>query len=442
MTAPEGVRGTTRSDPVCVAEPDDIDFTRIVRPGDTVLWTQGAGEPLPLVERLLAQRHAIGGFRVVLGGAGFTDVVRPEHADVVSFTGLGAVGAQRALCRAGAMEILPVHLSELSWLITSRTLRIDVVLAQVSQGPRGELSLSTAGGCAAAALRAARTVIAEINEQAPWTHSRDPLSADLVDLAVRTSRPPVEVPRRPPSPVDLAIAAHVAGLVPDGSTLQLGIGAVPEAVARLLTGHRDLGLHSGVIGDAVVGLVGSGAVTNAAKPVDLDRGVSVTGGLLGTRRLFDFAHRNDRIRVDPVDHTHSQDVLRRLPRFTAVNSALEVDLTGQVSAEVAGSAYVGTIGGQVDFVRGALASPGGRSIIALPSRTLSGRARIVPCLSSGIVTTGRADADVIVTEHGVAELRGSTIGERVRKMTAIAHPDDRDALRRQAHDRVAGLRKR
>ncbi|MCM2391885.1 acetyl-CoA hydrolase/transferase family protein [Streptomyces albipurpureus] len=436
MTSPNHARTATALDHARVTTLDAVDFTAIVRPGDTVLWTQGAGEPLPLIERLLAQRHAIGGFHVVFGGAGFTDVVRPGHADVLSFTGLGAVGSQRALCRAGAMEILPIHLSELSRLITSRTLRIDVVLAQVSENARGELSLSAAGGCAAAALSSARTVIAEVNEQAPWTFSQHPLDAGLIDLAVHTSRPLVEVPSRPPSTVDLAIAAQVAGLISDGSTVQLGIGSVPGAVAGLLTSHRDLGLHSGVIGDAVVDLIESGAVTNTVKTVD--HGVSVTGGLLGTRRLFDFAHHNDRLRVDPVSHTHDPNVLRRLPRFTAINSALEVDLTGQVSAEVAGSAYVGTIGGQVDFVRGALASPGGRSIIALPSRTTSGTSRIVPRLSSGIVTTGRAEADAIVTEYGVAELRGSPINERVRHMIEIAHPDDREALRRQAYDQVAG----
>lgn len=436
MTSPDRVRTATPLDPARVTTLDSLDFTAIVRPGDTVLWTQGAGEPLPLIERLLAQRHAIGGFHVVFGGAGFTDAVRPGHTDVLTFTGLGAVGSQRALCRAGVMEILPIHLSELSWLITSGTLRIDVVLAQVSENAQGELSLSTAGGCAAAALASARTVIAEVNEQAPWTFSRHPLDSGLIDLAVRTSRPLVEVAGRAPSPVDRAIAAQVAGLISDGCTVQLGIGAVPEAVAGLLTGHRDLGLHSGVIGDAVVDLIESGAVTDAAKSAD--RGVSVTGGLLGTRRLFDFAHHNDRLRVDPVSHTHDQNVLRRLPRFTAVNSALEVDLTGQVSAEVAGSAYVGTIGGQVDFVRGALASPGGRSIIALPSRTRSGAPRVVPRLSSAIVTTGRADADAIVTEYGVAELRGRAINERVRQMIKIAHPDDRDALRQQAYGQVAG----
>ncbi|MES9541477.1 acetyl-CoA hydrolase/transferase C-terminal domain-containing protein [Actinomadura sp. NPDC000600] len=416
----------------------ELDFTRFVRRGDTVLWTQGVGEPLPLIERLLEQRHDIGGFTVLFGGAGYADVVRPEHADVISFLTPGAVGSNRALCAAGVADILPCHLSDLPRLIASGVLTVDVVIAQLAENERGRFSLGPASGYVTAAAERARTVLAEVNDQAPWTHSRHPVDRERIDAVVRTSRPLVEVPSRPPSPTDEKIAQYVADLVEDGATVQLGIGAAPNAVARLLAAKRDLGLHSGVIGDAVVDLVGSGAVTNALKPID--RGVSVTGGLIGTRRLFDFAHGNERLRVDPVTHTHDQAVLARLPRFTAINSALEVDLTGQVAAEVAGTAYVGTIGGQGDFVRGALSSEGGRSIIALPSRTGRGRARIVSRIESGVVTTARADADLVVTEYGVARLRGRPIGERVRRLIGIAHPEDREALHRQALDQVAGYR--
>lgn len=415
----------------------DLDFTRIVRQGDVVLWTQGAGEPLPLIERLLEQRHAIGRFSVLFGGAGYADVVRPEHADVISLITSGGVGSHRALCEAGVADILPCHLSDLPRLIATGVLRVDVVLAQLSEDGRGRLSLGPANGYVEAAMASARVVVAEINDQAPWTHSRRPHVTRCPDLVVRSSRPLVEVRGRPPSGVAMAIADRVADLVVDGATLQIGIGAVPNAIAGLLSGKRDLGLHSGVIGDAVVDLITSGAVTNAAKPID--RGVSVTGALVGTRRLFDFAHDNARLHVEPVSYTHDPNVLLQLPRFTAINSALEVDLTGQVAAEVAGGSYVGTVGGQGDFVRGALHSEGGRSIIALPSRTGSGRPRIVARIPSGVVTTPRADADVIVTEYGFAELRGRPIGERVRRMIAIAHPDDRDSLGRQARDLVVGI---
>jgi Acetyl-CoA hydrolase len=408
---------------------EDLDFTRIVRPGDTVLWSPGVAEPVPLVERLLAQRQVIGPFTVLFAGAGYTALARPEHADTVRFITGGAVGSSRRLCAAGAAEVLPVHLSELSRLVRSGALPVDVVIAQLARDETGALSHGAASSLVGAAAARARVVVAELNEQAPWTHSRyPPVRADLV---VRTSRPLIEVAARSPGPGDEAIAARVVELIGPHATVQLGIGGVPAAVARHLTSRRGLTVHSGVIGDDVVDLVESGAVTEV-----------VTGALIGTRRLFAFAHDEPRIRVEPVSHTHEHAVLRELPAFTAVNSAIEVDLTGQVGAEVAGRAYVGTVGGQVDFVRGALASEGGRSIIALPARTRSGRPRIVPLLESGIVTTGRADADVVVTEYGVAQLRGRTIPERVRAMAAIAHPDDRDALLRAAEHVVGHVRDR
>lgn len=415
---------------------DDLDLTRVVRPGDTVLWTPGVGEPLPVIERLLAQRHRIGPFTVLYAGAGYTDLVRPEHADTITFRTAGAVGSNRALCDAGVAEILTCHLSELSRLLARGTLRPDVVIASLSEDARGVLSHGAASSCVDAALPGARTVLAEINDRAPWTHARRPVDPTRIDLVVRTSRPLPEVVARPPSPVEQRIAAHVVDLVPDGATVQLGIGGVPNAVAGLLRARRRLGLHCGVVGDAVIDLITCGAVTNEHKPTD--RGVSVTGALVGTRALLDFADREPLLRVEPVSHTHDHATLRGLPAFTAVNSALEVDLTGQVGAEVAGSAYVGTTGGQVDFVRGALAAPDGRSIIALPARTAAGRARVVSRIASGVVTTGRADADLVVTEYGVAHLRGIAVPERVRRMIAIAHPDDREALERQALEGVVG----
>jgi acyl-CoA hydrolase len=403
---------------------EDLDFTRVVRPGDTVLWSPGAAEPVAVVERLLAQRHRIGPFTVLLAGAGYTDLARPEHADTVRFLTGGAVGSSRLLCDSGTAEVLPVHLSELARLVASGTLPVDVVIAQLTVNERGEPSHGVASSFVGAAARQARTVVAELNGGAPWTHSRHP--PGRVDLAVRTSRPLVEVAQRPPSPTDELIAAGVVELIGDHATVQLGIGGVPTAVARHLTARRGLTVHTGVIGDAAADLLDSGAVTEV-----------VTGALVGTRRLFAFAHDEPRLRVEPVSHTHDHAVLRGLPAFTAVNSAVEVDLTGQVGAEVAGGVYVGTVGGQVDFVRGALASDGGRSVIALPARARFGRPRIVPVVESGVVTTGRAEADVVVTEYGVAHLRGRSIPERVRSMVALAHPDDREALRRGA-DRVVG----
>ena len=300
-----------------------LDFTRLVRPGDTVTWTQGAGEPTGLIADLMRQRHAIGPFRVFLAGS-YVGSVRLEHADVVSIAGLGAVGTNRALCDAGAMDIIPCHLSDVP-----RLLRPDVVLTQLAAGDG--YSFGTTNGFVAGAIPGARVVVAEVNDRAPWTYSRHS-TVDRVDVTVPVSRPPIELPARAPTPEERAIAAHIAAFVADGATVQLGIGGVPAAVADALRGRRRLRVHSGVVGDAIVDLVEAGI---ADAPV-------VAGALLGTRRLYGFAHEHPGVLVEPVAHTHDHAVLRALTGLVAINSAIEVDLTGQVGAEIAGTRYVGT----------------------------------------------------------------------------------------------------
>lgn len=423
--------------PAAAHKPYDIDFAEIVRPGDTVIWTQGASEPTTLVGQLLAQRHRIGHFNVFLG-ASYSGLVRPEHADVISFTGIGAVGHNRAMCKAGALQVIPCHLSDLPRLLADGRLRADVVLMQLSaEDERGELSLGAVNGYVQAALEQARVVIGEINDQAPWTHAYERVNRERFNVLIRTSHPLVEVAIKEGTETDQLIARTIAGFVADETVLQIGIGTIPNAVFAALKDHRDLGLHTGVIGDGVIDLIERGVLTNAKKPIDTGR--SVTGGLVGTRRIYEFAHRNAEILVEPVTYTHNPAVLSRFDRFAAINSAIEVDVTGQVGAEIAGRQYVGTVGGQGDFVRAALGAPNGRSIIGLPARTEKGTPRIVAQITSGIITTPRADADVIVTEFGAAELRGQPIAERVRRMIAIAHPDDREALMRDARATTVGL---
>lgn len=404
---------------------DDIDFARIVRPGDAVIWTQGAGEPVALVEKLLEQRHAIGPFSVFLG-ASYSGVVKPEHADVITFIGMGAVGTNRQLCAQQLMRVIPCHLSDLPHLMATGLIRIDVAIMQLSATANGRNSLGAVNGYVQFGAKAARTTIAEVNDQAPFTQSREIVGIDCFDFAVAVSRPLVEQKQNEPTATDQAIASNIANYIKDGDTLQIGIGAVPHALASVLTDRCDLGLHSGVVGDGILSLVTSGVITNARKSID--PGKSVTGGLAGTRQLFNYADRNPDLWLEPVTYTHSLRNLTAIDNLVSVNSAIEVDLTGQVGSETTGARYIGTIGGQNDFIRGALASRGGRSIIGLPSRSAKGVARIVPIVSSGIVTVPRSDADIVVTEHGGAELRGKTIRERVQAMVAIAHPEDRDNL--------------
>jgi acyl-CoA hydrolase len=229
------------------------------------------------------------------------------------------------------------------------------------------------------------------------------------------------------SDVDRIIAEKVAAIVPNGATIQLGVGSLPAAIAAALHSHQDLGVHSGVVSDVLVDLIEAGVVTNARKGIDA--GVTVTGGLFGTERLRAYANNNPAVVMRASSYTHNQHVLGRVHALHAINSAIEVDLTGQVNSEIAGKRYLGAVGGQLDFVRGAQRSPGGRSIIALPSITADGKhSRIVASLDGRPVTCPRSDADLVVTEYGVAHLRGCGFHERARRLVAVAHPDFRDAL--------------
>lgn len=415
---------------------ENLDLRRWVRPGDVVAWTQGAGEPTGIAERLLEQRHDIGKFSVLLGTT-YTNLVQPEHTDCVRFLGFGVVGAGKRLAAQGAFDVYPANLSQVPALLAAGTPRVDVLVLQVSEADEdGWHSLGAVNGYVHAAIVQARVVIAEVNAQAPMAASRTRFRAEEFTALVHVDRPLVEVADRDPTAIDEAIGAHVVALVPERAVLQLGIGGVPSAVAAALIGRCHLGLHSGVIGDRVLDLIEAGAVDNAYK--EIDTGESVTGVLAGSRRLYQRAHRRPDLRIEPVDYTHNPAVLGQLRRFVAINSALEVDLTGQVGAEVVGTRYVSTIGGQADFARAAAASEGGCSIIALPARTSKGDPRIVPALRSGVVSTPRADVDAVVTEYGVAHLRGRSIRDRVHALAAVAHPDDRDDLLRRAPEIVAG----
>jgi acetyl-CoA hydrolase len=251
-----------------------------------------------------------------------------------------------------------------------------------------------------------------------------------IDVLIRTSRPMMEISVPPPGPVELAIARRVAELIEDGSTLQVGLGALPKAVLAQLVGHSDIGIHSGVIGDEVVELVEAGVVTNARKTIDPR--VSVAGLLIGSHRLYDFAHRNRSLAMRSTAYTHCPSILERIDRFVAVNSAIEVDLTGQINAEMARGTYVGAVGGAVDFLRGAHRSKGGLPIIALPSNAGHGERAVSRIVSRllGPVSTTRSDAGIIVTEHGVADLRGLSISQRIQRMLDLADPAFRDALER------------
>lgn len=408
---------------------DELDLAAIIRPGDHIVWGQGAGEPSTLVEKLLEQRHSIGHASIFLGGVRSRRTLRPEHADVLTFSSIGAIGNLRALANAGVLRVIPTHLSQLPGYFTQGVIGADVVFVQLSEpDDRGEYSFSIANDFQQAAMARARVVIAEVNDKIPWTYCEGRIDPARIGYIVRTSRPPVQVRGQVIGPIEEAIARHIGRFIEDGTTIQIGVGAIPDAVLASVGDRRDLGIHSGLISDRVADLMEQGVVTNARKPVDT--GITTTGSLLGTDRLYRFAHKNRSIRLFTQMHTHRVEILSRLGKIVALNSAIEVDLTGQINAETASGAYLGGVGGQGDFVRGVQIA-GGRSIIALPATALDGAvSRIVPRLQDGVVTTVRSDADVIVTEFGAAELRGVPLEERIHRMVAISHPQFREQLAR------------
>ncbi len=407
------------------------DLSGLIRPGDTVMWGQSHAEPVTLMRALVAQRDRLRRIRLFLG-IGLADVLAPEHADAFDFLAYCGSGANRKLARAGVLDILPAHYSQLPALIASGALRIDVVMLQVSPpDEQGRYSLGLAREYLVEAVKHARVIIAEVHPEVPWTYGGPWLERADIDLLVASDTPFVEAPAGAPGEIEQAIGRHVATLVGDGATLQTGIGAIPDAVLAQLLDRRDLGVHTGSIGDGVAALCEAGVVTNARKTIDA--GITVGGVIIGSARVRQFAHRNAALELRGTEYTHNPKVLGRIERFVAINSAVEVDLSGQVNAEMVAGTYVGAVGGVGDFLRAAQASPGGVPIVALPS-TAGAHSRIVTRVS-GPVTVPRSDACVIVTEYGVADLRGLSLAQRIPRMIAVAHPDHRESLEEAARAR-------
>ncbi|MBN9462085.1 MAG: acetyl-CoA hydrolase/transferase family protein [Burkholderiales bacterium] len=409
----------------------DLDLKGIIRPGDRVFWGQAAAEPLTLSAAIVAQRAELGPLEIFLG-LGYAGTLRPEHADHLRFIGYGALGDHQALAKAGLLQILPCHYSQLSRLLRRRELRCDVACLHLSPpNADGECSLGAGNDYMLEAARQARVVIAEINDQAPWTYGSQALADLRIDYLVRTSRLLPEVTVPPPGEIEQRIGRHAASFVEDGAVLQTGIGSIPDAVLAALAGHHELGAHTGLMGDGMLALIEAGVITNARKPIDA--GITISGLLAGSSRLYRCAHENAALHLCPSWYTHDAGVLARFDNLVAINSALEVDLTGQVNAEVGNGIYLGAVGGQLDFVRAANAGERGCSIIALPSTAKDGAISRIVARNAGITTTPRSDADLVVTEWGAARLRGRTIPQRVRAMIAIADPAFREQLERDAH---------
>ncbi|RYE34059.1 MAG: acetyl-CoA hydrolase/transferase family protein [Hyphomicrobiales bacterium] len=413
-----------------------LDLSRHVRAGDTLTWGQSHAEPRRLVQALIEQRHAIGRTRLFLG-IGQAGDLGPEHADAFDFLSYCGSGTNRRLASEGLIDILPVHYSSLPTLLSQPPLKVDVLFLQVSPpDDQGRHSLGMAREYLLEVLRNARVVIGEVNPDVPWTFGGPYLMAEDFTALVTSDAPLSESAPARIGEIELAIGRHAAELIEDGATLQVGIGTIPDAVLAQLRDRRDLGVHSGAIGDGIAALCEAGVVTNARK--EIDKGVTVAGSLMGGAALRAYAHRNPALEMRGAEYTHAAEILGRLDRFVALNSAIEVDLSGQVNSEMARGVYVGAVGGIVDFLRAAGASKGGTPIVALPS-TAGAHSRIVSRID-GPVTAARSEPVIVVTEYGVADLRGLTLSQRARRLIAIAHPEHREALEREAQATVSRLR--
>jgi acyl-CoA hydrolase len=389
------------------------------------MWGQAAAEPAALIDVLIRQRADVGTFGVFVG-ASWCESLTSDIADLVHIRSYCGAGLNRKLAKAGVLDIVPCRYSDLPSLIRRGALKADVLMLQVSPPDgSGRYSLSMAHDYLPAALDSARIVIAEVNHKAPWTYGERYIDESEIDIAIETDRELPDPITSHSSPVELAIAKHAAGLIEDGATLQVGIGTLPAAILSQLGGHRDLGLHTGALIDEAAVLVAAGVITNARKSIDA--GVSVAGVVMGGRRAQALGAGNPAVQFRSVEYTHAANVLARLDDLVAINSAVEVDLTGQVNAEVAAGIYVGAVGGALDFLEGANRSRGGLPIIALPST------RIVSRLS-GPVSTPRCNAGIVITEHGAVDLRGLSIRERIPRMMSLAAPEFREQLARDAFD--------
>ncbi len=327
--------------------------------------------------------------------------------------------ALREASQAGLVDYIPASFSTVPGMIRRDIIRLEVALLQITPPDEdGFCSLGPSADYAAALVEAVPILIGEINRQMPRVNGpRVPL--DRFTALVESDRPLLEVPPLPVGEVERQVAANVAALIGDNSTVQLGVGTVPEEVARLLTTRQNLNIHGGALSDGIIELLESGAVTNANKPFDV--GKSVTALLIGTHRLFDYAHEHPGLQLQGIDQVNDPARIARLPNFVSVNSAIEIDYWGQVNAEAIGNWQLAGVGGQLDYVLGAWGAPNGLSIIALPSVTPKGQSRIVPRLKEGApVSTPRHLAQIIVTEKGIADLRGKSLEEREKLLRAIS----------------------
>jgi acyl-CoA hydrolase len=407
----------------------------VVKNNDKIWIHSAAAAPRLLVEALARRRDELTGVNIYqLHTEGPAPYAEPgmEKAFTVNAFFIGA-NVRKAI-QEGRANYIPIFLSEVPLLFKRRRIQLDVALVQVSAPDKhGFCSLGTSVEATLAAIKTAHHVIAQVNPQMPRTHGDGLIHISSFDSFVESNEPVHPHAMGVPTADELRIGTYAANLIEDGATLQMGIGTIPDAVLKSLHGHKGLGIHTEMFSDGVLPLVEQGIITNEHKRIH--PGKIISGFVVGSQKVYDFINDNPQVNLLAIEYVNDTRVIRKNPKVTAINSAIEVDLTGQVNADSIGTRFYSGFGGQMDFIRGASLSEGGKPIIALPSATKYGESKIVPVLKpgAGVVTT-RGHVHYIITEYGVAEMYAQPMRQRIQNMIAIAHPDHREKLAEQAFE--------
>lgn len=414
---------------------------QLVASGNRVFIHGSAATPLPLVQALFDRAEELSNVELVaISTFGDLDWNKPAILKTFYLNSLFVSANVRGWVNSGAGDYVPVFLSEIPGLFANGVLPLDVAILQVSPPDRhGYCSLGTSIDAALSASRHAKRLIAQVNPQMPRTHGEGQIHSSRFDAACYMDMPLPEVNYgEKADETALKIGRFVAELIEDKATLQMGIGAIPDAVLQSLTNHKELGIHTEMFSDGLVPLIEKGIVTNQHKKIL--PGKTVTSFTAGTRRVYDFVDDNPSVAFMDVSFVNDTAVIRKNPKMVAINSAIEIDITGQVCSDSLGMYQYSGIGGQMDFMRGAALSPGGKPIIALPSATAKGISRITPMLKpgAGVVTT-RGHMHYVVTEYGVVDLYGKNMEQRARMLIGIAHPDHRETLEQAFFERFKKL---
>lgn len=409
----------------------------IIKPGDRVFVHGGAATPHHLLKKMVERAHALWDIELMsLSTQGEVYFADKKYKDAFRINSLFVSQNIREAVNDGRGDYIPVFLSEIPNMFRRGVLPIDVALVQVSVPDKhGYCSLGVSVDVASTAIKTARYVVAQVNPRMPRTLGDGIVKIDSFDAVVYAEHELPEVPASDhPSEIALRIGEHCASLVENGATIQTGIGAIPDAVLACLRNHKELGVHTEMFSDGILPLVEKGVITNQHKKKY--RGKILTAFLLGSRKLYDFVDDNPAVVAMNIDYVNDTAIIRTNPKVTAINSAIEVDITGQVCSDSIGTYHYSGVGGQMDFMRGAALSEGGKPIIALPSTTSKGLSRIVSFLKpgAGVVTT-RAHAHYVVTEYGIANLYGKNMRQRAKALIDIAHPNHREELERAAFER-------